>query len=588
MSRLDELTLKLADGVLTEEERRELEGLLVQDPAAARSHAAMLDVVAELRGKAPAPDLVAKTMNRIQERISERIKIGVLGRIHSRRSVTSRRFQRGGAGPRRWRSPWAIILAVATFAALALLTVLVSVRREKNRPEDEARSESRPVLDSTLQAKPPEPSDVSPEVPAKEKPSQPVAAPRISEGPPSRKPAPPESKPEPAPVPDQGKPEPVLPPVPEAPKPPSPTKASVVVAILEKAENASILAGPMKTPAKSGQELLEGEGLDAEGPVTVSWPDGTRLELLAKTQLRELSNKNGKMVVVVSGILVAQVAAQPADRPMLIQTPQAEVRVLGTAFRLSVDPSGDATTQVDVTEGKVRVKRNADGKSVDVTRGNQVIIGKSVSPLSVQPRTGLLLHWKLDEAEGTAVLDTSGNQFHATLQGEASRVPARQGVALRLGPAASLRSHGFQAPELFTVSAWIYMPKLNAEQDWFMNLGGEFVLMREGNMERRQVRTGFDGKPQELLQVASVIQAGQWTHLAATFDGAEVRLYSNGGSVGSRKATRRLLHGELSLGPMSAGSEATIDDVRVYDRPLSAADISRVMQGLPPSPAPRR
>jgi hypothetical protein len=295
------------------------------------------------------------------------------------------------------------------------------------------------------------------------------------------------------------------------------------------------------------------------------------------------------MITVASGILVAQVAEQAPDRPLVLVTPLAEVRVLGTQFRLSVDPASEGTTQVDVTEGKVRVKRSSDGKSVDLVRGTLVTIAKAGGVLQPQPHAGLLGQWKLDALAGTTALDSSGNLHHATLRGDTSSVPGRQGHALRVGPGGSLLVPGIEPPEAFTVSFWVYLAKLNSDQDWFVNFGNNgFVLMREGNVERRQVRTGFDGTPQEFLSVASVFQAGQWTHLAATYEGAEVRFFTNGGLSGSRKATRHVLKGDLSLGHMSPGSEAVLEDIRLYDRALPPPDIARIMQGLSPSPSPRR
>jgi chitodextrinase len=74
----------------------------------------------------------------------------------------------------------------------------------------------------------------------------------------------------------------------------------------------------------------------------------------------------------------------------------------------------------------------------------------------------------------------------------------------------------------------------------------------------------------------------RWTHLAVTYDGAFVRLYVNGAVVATHVAQGEL---GLSTGPLSIGGNSIwgewfkgrIDDVRVYNRPLSADELKADM-----------
>jgi hypothetical protein len=362
----------------------------------------------------------------------------------------------------------------------------------------------------------------------------------------------------------------------------------VVIATLEKAENAAVLAEGRKKPAKPGQDFLEGQGLESGGASLVRFPDGTRLEIGPRTVLREITTRNGKRIDVARGVMHAVVTEQPAERPMVLVTPQAEIRVLGTAFRLSVDPDDDGATHLEVEDGKVRAKRLADGKAVDVARGTSVRVAKGTATLTAQPDAGLIGHWKLDQATGKLALDSSGNLHHGKLMGDATWVAGRGTGAIRFGPGGHLAIPGLKVPDAFTVSFWVYQPALAADQDWFVNFGGnQFMVMREGNMEKRQFRTGFDN-PQEFLTVASVIQAGQWAHFAITCDGSELRLFANGQSEGHRKVTRRDLRPDVTFGRVAAGSEAILDDLRIYDRAVGATDVARILAGAHPIPARRR
>jgi hypothetical protein len=73
-----------------------------------------------------------------------------------------------------------------------------------------------------------------------------------------------------------------------------------------------------------------------------------------------------------------------------------------------------------------------------------------------------------------------------------------------------------------------------------------------------------------------------WAHLAATYDGANLRLYVNGVQVASSAVTGAIAttSGPLRIGGNTIWSEwfkGTIDDVRVYNRALSAAEVQADM-----------
>jgi hypothetical protein len=83
-------------------------------------------------------------------------------------------------------------------------------------------------------------------------------------------------------------------------------------------------------------------------------------------------------------------------------------------------------------------------------------------------------------------------------------------------------------------------------------------------------------------QGTAALAANTWTHVAATYDGATLRLYINGAQVattsiaGSIAATT----GALRIGGNSAWGEyfaGMIDEVRIYSRVLTAAEITTDM-----------
>ena len=80
----------------------------------------------------------------------------------------------------------------------------------------------------------------------------------------------------------------------------------------------------------------------------------------------------------------------------------------------------------------------------------------------------------------------------------------------------------------------------------------------------------------------TAIPLGAWTHLATTYDGASQRLYINGVLVATRAQTGTIAVGNQPLrvgGNNSSGEffRGLIDEVRIYNRALSAAEITADM-----------
>ena len=74
-----------------------------------------------------------------------------------------------------------------------------------------------------------------------------------------------------------------------------------------------------------------------------------------------------------------------------------------------------------------------------------------------------------------------------------------------------------------------------------------------------------------------------WTHLAATYDGAVLRLYVNGALAGSIAVSGAMAAstGVLRIGGNGVWGEwfaGLIDEVRVYNRVLTASEVQQDMQ----------
>jgi outer membrane biosynthesis protein TonB len=266
-----------------------------------------------------------------------------------RPTARTRRLQPASASP----APY-ILAAGLLLAVLAML--LTRFSRPAPIVEQVRHEEALPEALPEVPKPAPQPEVVPVPKPEEPKPIAPVPLP-------------------PAPKPEEPKPAPPEPPK-EAPKPEPTRVVKTAVAKLDKVEGDVRVDGK---PAVAGQEAENVATGPTKSRASIVLADGTRLGLDADAAIKEIvKGPKGTRIVLTQGTLTADVAKQPADQPLVIATPQAEARVLGTVFRLVVDAS---STRLEVREGKVRLTRET--KSVDVSAG-QFATATAGTPLTAR------------------------------------------------------------------------------------------------------------------------------------------------------------------------------------------------------------
>ena len=166
----------------------------------------------------------------------------------------------------------------------------------------------------------------------------------------------------------------------------------------------SIERGTEFIPASVGLRLEPTDVLrtGTNGAATVAFgKERTTIELSADTELKLASLAQGKRFQMRTGQLKAAVSRQRPFQPMVVGTPQAEARVLGTEFTLAVTPD---LTRLDVSDGKVSFWRTGDTKPVEVKKNHHAFAGKSVEPNSL-PTTGGILREIWTDIPGGEVND---------------------------------------------------------------------------------------------------------------------------------------------------------------------------------------
>ncbi len=158
--------------------------------------------------------------------------------------------------------------------------------------------------------------------------------------------------------------------------------------------------GEMRVNVSDGEKLAAGtlETLGETASAQLQFADGTLISLTGESEL-SFSEEDQKLLVLRKGSLSAQVKPQPREHPMIVRTPSAEAEIIGTTFNLSARPDD---TLLKVDEGLVRLKRLADGTSIDVPAQSSAVASLNSS-------------LKLDPAVTPEPLTRWGFEFNTTV-----------------------------------------------------------------------------------------------------------------------------------------------------------------------------
>ena len=266
-------------------------------------------------------------------------------------------------------------------------------------------------------------------------------------------------------------------------------------------------------------------------------------------------------------------------------------------------PTG--VTFVDNHDGTPRSRHPGGGHRrhlpLTITAANGVGSDATQSfTLTVNPATPTLVgYWRFDDGTGTVATDSSGQQppNNGTLVAGPTWTTGKVGGALALDGSNDLVDvHDSPSLEIsggITLAAWI-KPNAVATQrvitkDYGTANGYELSLSSSGHAFVR-FDQATSGDTYRLDANASYPTDGNtWVHLAATYDGATIKIYVNGVLDNSKATTFTIGTNNVDLGlgaDVGSGSgtntlKGQMDEVRIYNRALSDQDI----QALTVSPA---
>ena len=257
--------------------------------------------------------------------------------------------------------------------------------------------------------------------------------------------------------------------------------------------------------------------------------------------------------------------------------------------------SWNTTTASDGPHSLRAIARDASGKST--TSAAVAVTVSNAAP----PSPGLVAAYGFEETTG-AVIDSSGQSNAGTIVNGAARTAAGKiGRAIDFDGVNDYVSvadaNSLDLTAGMTLEAWVQLDTVSSWRtailkekpgsDIYSLYASNATNSPQGAVMRSTGAVVWTGAPPPL-------SAGTWTHLAVTYDGATLRVYRNGAQSASATGAGSI---QTSTGALRIGgnliwgeyTDGRIDEVRIYNRALSAGEITSdmtkpVVGGSPPPP----
>ncbi|MFI6786002.1 LamG-like jellyroll fold domain-containing protein [Nonomuraea sp. NPDC050383] len=212
---------------------------------------------------------------------------------------------------------------------------------------------------------------------------------------------------------------------------------------------------------------------------------------------------------------------------------------------------------------------------------------------------GLVAAYGMNEGAGTTITDSTGAN-NGTTSG-ATWVDGKNGKALSFDGSSMVNIN--HSPSLtmttgLTLSAWVKPSDVTSwrtvvAKDYATRTDLSYGLYASNNRTPDGWLNTENNKPGEVTGSA-LLPLNAWNHLALTYDGTTARLFLNGSQIGEKAISGAVLDdgGAVHIGGNTIYGEyfkGTIDEVRIYNRAQTAAEITADMgtavTGAGPSPS---
>ena len=221
-----------------------------------------------------------------------------------------------------------------------------------------------------------------------------------------------------------------------------------------------------------------------------------------------------------------------------------------------------------------------------------LVLGLVLMSVAKAADPDLAAYWKFDDGSGTTAFDSTGNGNDGVFVGDPKWVPGKLGGALEFDGDDYLNcgnGPSLQIQDAITIAFWFKVEAFSNTWEAFMAKGDNSYRTSRGGGTGNATHLGISGTStggmNGWFNGTVIVTDNQWHHMAATYDGAEGRIYIDGvldvtspgtGQINistydlyigeNSQATGRFLHGLL-------------DEMRIYSRALTETEILGVMAG---------
>ena len=254
--------------------------------------------------------------------------------------------------------------------------------------------------------------------------------------------------------------------------------------------------------------------------------------------------------------------------------------------------------------GRAKWGGNADfwnGLIDEVRLYNYALSAQQVSTLYQATQddltAGLVGYWPLDDASGTTASDISGSGFNGTLNNSPVWSAGKLGAGLRLNGSSStvdINHNVVTTSSSFSVATWVQLSSLSGFQTAVSqdgsNISGFFLQFTSGGQFAFSL-VNSDSTSGTTIRANSNFNpvANTWYHLVGVYNQSvgQSQLYVNGTLQSTQtvpaawNATGETVIGRAKWGGNADFWNGEIDDVRLYNRALSATDVSNLYQLAP-------
>jgi hypothetical protein len=229
------------------------------------------------------------------------------------------------------------------------------------------------------------------------------------------------------------------------------------------------------------------------------------------------------------------------------------------------------------------------------TSGNTTTSANDSFTVNNSSFPGEVASYSLDEGTGTTVNDSSTNNNKGTTA-NTTWAAGEYGNALKFTGATNSMATISNSSSLalttgLTLEAWVNPSTLNSPDAGWCAAVAKDHQNSNNDVAYALYAANGNGTPPALhllignqdvgLQGTSVLTLNTWTFLTGTYDGTTMRLYVNGSQVSTKSKTGNITTttDPLRLGGDWSGEMFTglIDNVRIYNRALSASEITSDM-----------